>query len=214
MFCRHCGKELSDDSKFCIECGTAVDGTKMDTRVSINNTEWKRWVVLGCSLVSALGIFMPILIANTYWGCGYNLSFNLLNFFELFHTDSDIYSLLIDDFFDEGRIRMIALVPILIAVLAAVTTLIGVVLLFNVTGSTEDVISIGKVIAILGIIYPVFTAIFIFIENRIYLWVYPDEYMQFFELTVWEWLLLIVAVINLCVCNSEKYRNKEMVNES
>lgn len=68
MFCRHCGKELSDDSKFCVECGTAVDGAKMNVRVSINQNEWKKWCVFLCSLVSALGIFMPILIANTYWG--------------------------------------------------------------------------------------------------------------------------------------------------
>lgn len=108
---------------------------------------------------------------------------------------------------------MIVLVPILIAVLAAVTTMIGVVLLLNMTGSTADVIYIGKAIAIWGIIYPVLTAIFIFIENRIYLWVYPDEYMQFFELTIWWWVLLIVAVVNLYICNSEKSENRTICNE-
>lgn len=37
MFCRYCGKELSEDAKFCPECGASVDAQRQPFETGMNN---------------------------------------------------------------------------------------------------------------------------------------------------------------------------------
>lgn len=39
MYCKHCGKEIADDSKFCQHCGEKL------TEESVRNSQWKFFIV-------------------------------------------------------------------------------------------------------------------------------------------------------------------------
>lgn len=203
MFCKNCGKEFGNDTKYCPSCGTSVDDEKMNAYFSESNSELKKWVTIVCSLISAVGIFLPILIANTFWWEGVDMSFSLFDFFGLFNKESDVYEIFAG-FWDDNNMGIFYLLPILAVLVAASTTLVGIGLLIDVNRkvNTEAVMSTGSIIAKMGVVYSVATIIFMYIENRqarVYL---DGDVMQFFELTFWGWLLLIVAIVNLCVSNS------------
>lgn len=54
MFCPKCGKELPDDSQFCLKCGHALVGT-VSSKVRPSRTLWP-WVTLGVLVVLGCGV--------------------------------------------------------------------------------------------------------------------------------------------------------------
>jgi uncharacterized membrane protein YvbJ len=54
MFCPKCGKELPDDSAFCLKCGHALSGTNGPK--SSGSAQGLRWIVLTIALVLSAAI--------------------------------------------------------------------------------------------------------------------------------------------------------------
>jgi uncharacterized membrane protein YvbJ len=42
MFCSKCGKEIADNSKFCPECGRAIESINYDSIDKAKKSTWKR----------------------------------------------------------------------------------------------------------------------------------------------------------------------------
>ena len=59
MFCKHCGKEISDTNKFCPECSKPVDGNSNNTPNQSNEPKSKK---KGKGCLVAVGIVVVLLI--------------------------------------------------------------------------------------------------------------------------------------------------------
>lgn len=70
MFCTKCGKEISDDTKFCPQCGTPVASDPLNTVPAAEKKPAKVWTVFSV-IGKILGIvcfataFIPILNINS-----------------------------------------------------------------------------------------------------------------------------------------------------
>ncbi len=58
MYCTKCGKEVMENSVICPNCGSPVKRKE-------TGTQYLRWLILGCALVSIIATFMP---AVTFMG--------------------------------------------------------------------------------------------------------------------------------------------------
>lgn len=86
MYCKHCGKQIADDSKFCQYCGGNQEDstTKSSTKVSSDSSEQKK--------VVEIPIIKSNLSDTTKWwiiGCGTWFVFNL---YLLFAGDKSDYA--------------------------------------------------------------------------------------------------------------------------
>ena len=59
MFCKHCGKEIADDAKFCAGCGHAVEIINSQQRPAKEKKKKKRHPILG-TIILVIGVFMII----------------------------------------------------------------------------------------------------------------------------------------------------------
>lgn len=65
MFCKHCGKEISDDSAFCSACGKATTEIGQVTRQNLENKQLKRKCTTYSKLLTWLFIIAFILVSCT-----------------------------------------------------------------------------------------------------------------------------------------------------
>lgn len=78
MYCKHCGKEIADDSKFCQHCGGKIDNSvsldqeslEVDKKeqetneldVPSNSNEWLKW-----GIIYAIYVVLNILLLISGW---------------------------------------------------------------------------------------------------------------------------------------------------
>lgn len=103
MFCRKCGKQISEAARFCRYCGTTVSTTerqlqkqpldhvdimnkrtsqtdrKDDTSTKDTNFEnLCKWLTKACGIVVILGLFMPLIDYEYFTASGYEIFIQIL----------------------------------------------------------------------------------------------------------------------------------------
>lgn len=63
-FCPKCGKELPDESKFCLECGSAIDGKSGTSKISDKFSNGKIFLVLIFVVLIVGGALMLVMGGN------------------------------------------------------------------------------------------------------------------------------------------------------
>lgn len=61
MYCKKCGKEIADDSRYCQHCGGFQEGNAGFTNLSVKGKKWL-WFY---------GIWFVVNLINFFWGRGF-----------------------------------------------------------------------------------------------------------------------------------------------
>lgn len=201
MFCRKCGKELSDDSKFCNSCGTAVDGEitrthSIEQKVGAENLDWKSMLMMIGFFFSAIGAFLPCISIKIWWN---KKTYTLIDMAGLLSKKSKM-SEMMTEFGLEGDIGEIKFVLLLAIVFAGFALIFGIGILVNMSRGVrkEGLIPMGQATSRMGFAYALSMIIFVSLVDEA-----TAEYMsgmEVFSISFWLVLQLVVPFINLGVC--------------
>jgi len=66
MYCKHCGKEIADDSKFCNYCGANQNAVSniIDSRKRIDNSRIKKLIIKIFLIVIIVGLVCAVIVQN------------------------------------------------------------------------------------------------------------------------------------------------------